>query len=239
MSACGKWAWHHPEKGLSVFHCGSGSCGKPKCRDLFWSRRVRLITALIKEFGLIRFFTLTLDRCKIPKEVDPWDYIHHPWSKMRKRLKRLSAAFKFVAILEAHKTKKYPHIHGFTNLWLPQVEWSIMWNECKGGKIVWIEQVKDGDVSSYVSKELEVAKYVGKENLTQAYKQKRGHRTLWRSEGIRAKYELISSPDWTIIKQEVFTEEGELNNFWTKEGCVWQPNGIRKERPGENTQHLS
>lgn len=188
---------------------------------------MRLITALIKEYGLIRFFTLTLAPDMIPCGIDPWDYIHHPWSKLLKRLKRLSAQFKFVAILEKHKNNDRPHIHGFTNVWISQVDWSIMWHECKGGDIVWIEQVKSGEVSSYVSKELEVAKYVGKENLIGAYKQKKGHRTLWRSKGLKTDYELDTSSEWSIIKQDVFKEDGEYTDYFAKKG-IW--NGSKKEQ---------
>lgn len=199
---------------------------------------MRLISALIKEYGLTRFFTLTLDRNMIPSSQEPWSYIHHPWTKLRKRLKRLYHDFKFVAILEGHKNNKYPHIHGFTNVWVPQVDWSIMWNECEGGQVVWVEQVKDGDVSGYVSKELEVARYVGKENLVAAYKQRNGKRTLWRSEKLKAKYELTKTDGWDILKQDVYTEQGELTDFYQKKGKIWQLKGTKKERLGESTQPL-
>ena len=236
---CGKWAWVHPTEGVSRFFCGRGNCTRPKCHDLVWSRRVMLITALIKEYGLIRFFTLTLDPDMIPSSINAWDYIQHPWSKLRKRIKRLYPEFRFVAILEKHKTNNRPHIHGFTNSWISQLDWSIMWNGCKGGKIVWVEKVKDGDVSSYVSKELEVAKYVGKENLVSAYKEKKGHRTLWRSEKLKAKFELTSSPEWSIIKQDVYTEQGELTDFYEKKGKIWHQKSTPKERPGDNMRRLS
>lgn len=156
----------------------------------------------------------------IPPEVDPWDYIHHPWSKFRKRMGRRYEDFKFVAILEAHKDKKFPHIHGFTNVWMHQKDWSSLWSYSKGGEVVWIERVKEDGVSEYVSKSLEVAKYVGKENLLEGYRQKKKHRTLWRSKDTRAKYELTDHPEWDIIKDRVFTEEGEVTSFFAKKG-VW------------------
>lgn len=170
---------------------------------------------------------MTLDRDMIPDGVNPWDYIHHPWLKLRKRIRRLYPEFKFVAILEAHKNKDYPHIHGFTNVWVAQVDWSIMWNESKGGRIVWIEQVKNGEVSSYVNKELEVAKYVGKENLVAGYKQKKGKKTLWRSENTKAKFELDTSAEWSIIKQDVYNDDGEHTDFFVKKG-MWI--GSQKKR---------
>lgn len=210
---CGSWAWFHPEKGLSPFYCGSGNCANPKCKDLFWSARIRLISALIEEHDLKRFFTLTLDDKFI--QGDPWAYIHRPWSKLRHRLKRLfQGEFKFVAILERHKHRDVPHIHGFCNKWLDVREWSRLWQECEGGKIVWVEKVKEGQTASeYVSKTIEVAKYVGKDQVVPQYvicdqnKKVKRLRTLWRSEKLKAKFELTTSEGWVIIKDAVF-----LNN---------------------------
>lgn len=216
--SCGHWAWRSPSGELQRFFCGSGGCKRPECRNLFWSRRVRLISALISEYGLVRFFTLTLDRNMIPFSDDPWDYIHSPWLKLRKRIHRQHENFKFVAILEGHKNKKYPHIHGFTNVWIPQVDWSIMWHECRGGDVVWIEQVKEGDISKYVSKEIEVARYVGKENLSAGYKHRKNKHTLWRSKGLRAKYELDTTEGWSIIKESVFGDLGVMRDFFAKKG---------------------
>jgi len=139
----------------------------------------------------------------------------------------VNADFKFVAVLEAHKNKAFPHIHGFTNIWLHQREWSRMWNECKGGKIVWVERIESPDLSEYVSKQLEVARYVGKENLAKAYKEKRNHRTLWRSENLKAKFELTHESEWDIIKEQVYGDDGNMLDFWTKKG-VWS-NGQGKQ----------
>lgn len=218
MSACGEWAWYHPEKGYSRWYCGSASCHRSKCHTLFWSRRVRLISALIEEHGLIRFFTLTLDPGMIVG--NPWNYIHSPWVKMRHRLKRRRSDFKFVAVLERHKNRDVPHIHGFTNLWLHQRQWSTLWHESCGGKIVWVEKVKDGDLSAYVSKELNVAKYVGKENLVGVYKDRKVLRTLWRTRGLKAKYELQKETEWSIVKEAMYKEDGSQTD-WAKGEGVW------------------
>lgn len=217
MSSCGSWALYHPQRGLRRFFCGSGNCPRPECQKRFWSARVRLISSLIAEYGLIRFFTLTLDPEFIGKE-NPWEYIHHPWSKMRKRLKRRSSEFRFVAILERHKHRDVPHIHGFTNLWLKQVEWSALWEKCKGGKVVWIEQVKDPNLSEYVSKEINVSQYVSKDTIKASYKVKIKYRTLWRSEGMKARFELDREPGWCIIKESVFKEDGSMTDYATKKG---------------------
>lgn len=214
MSACGEWAWLSPKGDLSRFYCGSGNCHRDKCRTLFWSRRIRLISALVEEYGLIRFFTLTLDPEFI--QGDPWVYIHHPWSKMRKRLKRVKKGIRFVAVLERHKNRDVPHIHGFTDLWLSQAEWSRHWHESCGGRVVWIEKVKDKSASEYVSKQLEVAKYVGKDQIRATYKVKNEYgkekrvRTLWRSEKTKARFELTTEEGWVIIKECVYNEDGNL-----------------------------
>lgn len=216
MTGCGEWAWYSPEKGVKPFYCGSMSCHRQKCRKLFWTRRVRLISELIKEHELKRFFTLTLDREKIPLSDQPWDYIHHVWSKFRKRMNRRFSDFKFVAVLESHKNKKYPHIHGFTNIWMEQALWSRIWSASGGGTIVWIEAVKSKELSEYVSKQIQVAKYVGKENLEVAYKEKGNHRTLWRSKGLKAKFELDKDSEWSIIKEGVYVD-GRVRVFFRKQ----------------------
>lgn len=190
---------------------------------------MRLISALIEEYDLKRFFTLTLRRSIIPKEQDPWEYIHHPWSKFRKRMNRRFASFKFVAVLEAHKNNEYPHIHGFTNVWMHQRNWSTMWSECKGGDIVWVEKVADLQLSEYVSKSLEVARYVGKEQLLDAYKQRKRHRTLWRSENTKAKFELNTSSEWCIIQEKVYNENGEMLDYFSKKG-VWSGSQAKCKR---------
>ena len=189
---------------------------------MFWSRRVRLITALIQEYSLIRFFTLTLAPEYLnDTSVNAWSYIHIPWSRLRKRLKRRFPDFKFVAILERHKHRNVPHIHGFTNVWLDVRDWSQMWSECKGGKIVWIEQVKQGqEVSKYVNKQIEVAKYVSKDTIMPTYEIDKRYRTLWRSENTKAKFELTKGKDSTIIKEEVYNELGEISNYHAKKG-IW------------------
>lgn len=231
MGACGTWAFKHVASGeLKRWFCGHASCERDKCRVLFWSRRVRLISALIEKFDLRRFFTLTLDRDIIPVDLDPWDYVHRPWSKFRKRMNRkYDAGFKFVAVLEAHKNNKFPHIHGFTNVWMRQNEWSEMWQACGGGKIVWVEKVSDSGLSEYVSKSLEVAKYVGKDNLVDGYKQRGKHRSLWRSTKTQADYELTRSHEWSIIQERVYDEDGNMLDFFAKKG-IWDGSKNEQER---------
>ena len=224
MGACGIWAWKSKTGELSRWFCGSGNCEREKCRVMFWSKRVKLITALIQEYSLIRFFTLTLD----PKylndpNVNAWGYIHTPWSKLRKRLKRRFPDFKFVAILEKHKYRDVPHIHGFTNIWLDVREWSRLWSECEGGQIVWLEKVKEGqEVSNYVNKEIEVAKYVSKDTIKASYKIDKRYRTIWRSENTKAEFELTKSKDYSIIKEDVYNENGSIaKEYYNRKKGIW------------------
>ena len=212
---------------MDRFFCGSGNCPREECRNLFWSRRVRLIAALIEEHGLKRFFTLTLDPAMI--EGDPWKYIPVPWYKLRKRISRRYSEFKYVAVLEKHKNRDCPHIHGFTNIWMEKQMWTSLWQKSGGGVITWVSRVKDESPSAYVAKELNAAKYVGKENLIEGYKQKSGGRTLWRSVGLKAKFELTKSEEWSILKEWVYDDEGELNDFFAKKG-VWSGREQKQKR---------
>lgn len=207
------------------------ACHRSECKNLFWSRRVRLLTALIAEYDLIRFFTLTLDPSFI--KGDPWRYIAYPWSKIRKRILRRRADFKFVAILEGHKNRDVPHIHGFTNVWLHQREWSRLWHASCGGSIVWVERVESEGLSRYVSKQIEVARYVGKEQLAVGYKHRKEIRTLWRSKGLKAKFELTSSSKWCILKENVYREDGSLTDWAAKRG-VW--NGSETEQGRQDVE---
>jgi hypothetical protein len=136
-------------------------------------------------------------------------------------------SFLFVAVLEGHKDELWPHLHGFTNTFMWQEDWSTMWEECGGGRVVWVEQVADLQLSKYVSKQINVAKYVGKQQLLAGYRERRKHRALWRSTGLKAKYELQISKEWSIVKEKVYQENGELSDFYAKKG-VWS-NG-KKER---------
>lgn len=220
MKACGTWGWWNSDTGETrPFYCGHATCWRQQCRRLFWAHRVRLVSDLIAEHGLTRFFTLTLSR-GLNGRLSAWDYIPHPWSKLRKRLRRRCPGFKFVAVLESHKDRAWPHIHGFTNEWIPQRDWSQMWEASGGGRVVWVEAVKTAEASEYVSKQLEVARYVGKENLLEAYKLRGSHRTLWRSKGLKAAFELTSEPIWCILKENVYNGRGQMTDYWSKKG-VW------------------
>lgn len=228
MKACGRWAMWHPTEGHTRWFCGSGGCPRPECANLFWSRRVRLITALIVEHGLSRFFTLTLDPDMV--KGDPWTYIRIPWTRFRHRMKRRHhSGFKFVAVLESHKDRDCPHIHGFTNIWMPQEDWSKMWHACCGGAVVWVERVQSSKLGWYVNKQIEVARYVGKEQLKGGYKHRANAHTLWRSTHTKARFELTKASGWCIVKEDVYNEDGQLTDYWSKEG-VWHYGQNKQQR---------
>jgi len=198
---CGQWTWQNSEtKEVAQAFCGAMSCPNPRCKKAFWQKRVDLISDLINEYDLKKFFTLTLDRAIIPKEVSPWEYIHIPWCSFRRVIKRKYPTFKFVAVLEGHKDKHFPHIHGFTNVWMSHVEWSRHWEGCKGGKVVWVERVVDEKASAYVGKALDAAHYVGKQQLIEAYKYRGNRRIFWRSTGMKSRAECCdASSPWKLI----------------------------------------
>ena len=214
--ACGHWGVKSPEGRLTPFKCGHRGCSSQECRRLFWWRRVRLIADLVTEYQLDKFFTLTLDPELFDKE--PWTEIQHVWSKFRKRMSRRTKAkglggWKFVAVLESHKTRKWPHIHGFTDFWMAQADWSSIWYECCGGKIVWVEKVVDiVSIGDYVGKQIDVARYVGKQSIVGVPSKVEGKtiRTLWRSKYLKSKKELTKEEGWCIIKERIYDGNGNL-----------------------------
>lgn len=230
LNGCGKWAWIDLENRSTYgrFFCGRSTCFRAVCRKKFWRARIRLISDLVVKYDLKRFFTLTIDPRHLSVDQSAWLYIHKPWSKLRKRINRRFPGWKYIAVLEGHKSRDVPHIHGFTDVWMLQKEWSQMWSDCKGGKIVWVEKVKDEKLSNYVSKTLEVAKYVGKENLEKGYKENKGFRTLWRSKNTRADFELQKEKRYSILRMDVYNEDGTLTDFFAKKG-VWS-NGKKKRQ---------
>lgn len=203
---CGQWAWQNGDGDRFPFLCGSASCGRTECKQIYYTRRIRLISSLIEEYKLNKFFTLTLDRRKVNEET-AWQEIQYIWNKMRTILKRKYPSFKFVAVLEQHKDDRYPHIHGFTNTWIPQSEWSKHWDNCGGGPITDVRAVT-GKAEEYVSKELHAALYVGKQNLLDARSRLEGRqRSIWRSTKMKAKFELAEKdPNWLLLKRAIFKE---------------------------------
>lgn len=206
QSVCGRWGFVNIESGeIKRFFCGSRRCHRKECAKIFHWRRVRLLDALVREHGLNYFFTLTLDP-KLHEGECLWDCIPHVWSKFRKRIRRLEHNLKFVAVLEAHKNGR-PHIHGFWNRF---ISWELVrdhWRDSGAGVGVFLDTVTTSGVADYVSKQLEVAKYVGKDQITGIPHSCK--RALWRSKGLKAGFELTNEVKYAIIKEDVFNSEGE------------------------------
>ena len=204
---CGSWAWLERSSGeVKRYYCGLGTCDREHCQKLFWLQRVRLISGLIPKYNLDKFFTLTVNR-SLTKE-ESWDTISSIWTNTRRGLRRDYPNFLFVSILEAHKDG-YPHIHGFTNTWLKTEEWSRRFSACGGGEVAWVEKVKSGDITEYVSKQFNVVKYVGKDQVVTAKKHlKSRQRSLWRSKGMKADFELENNDksDWVLAQGAYFLD---------------------------------
>ena len=200
---CGKWQFVNQATGeYRPFYCGGRSCGRPECISKFYKSRIRLISDCIKEFNLDKFYTLTLDPVSFRSDDEAWDKIADIWHRARTGIQRDYPGFHYISVLESHKKNSRPHIHGFTNTWIHQREWSKRWSACGGGIITWVERV-EGDPQLYVCKELEIARYVGKDNLQNA-RQLAGHRkrTLWRSRiKTKAESKVNDVPsDWFLDK---------------------------------------
>ena len=91
----------------------------------------------------------------------------------------------------------------------------------------------DAGASEYVSKSLEVARYVGKDNIVGAYGEKKKCKTLWRSRGLKAKYELTTEPGWSIIKECVFKDDGTMSRYGQERYGKY---GSQEERKGKDVE---
>ncbi len=171
---------------------------------MFWRRRVGLLGDLVLQYQLTKFYTLTLrqDNCTIE---EAWLKVSDYWRNCRTTLKRDYPGFLYVSVLEEHKSG-FPHVHGFTNTWIAQGEWSSRWAANGGGPIVWVEKVSN-DVSEYVSKQWNVAHYVGKQAIC-GPKERLVRRTLWRSVGMKTVAEVTKREDglWRLVKGHVFDD---------------------------------
>lgn len=209
---CGRWAFYRKSDGKTVpFLCGSRRCGREECKRIFHWRRVRLISTIVSEHCLDRFFTLTTD----PEKDDglcPWKAIPKTYDKFMKRIRRLYHDIKYIAILEAHKNGR-PHIHGFWNRYIPWKDIVFHWSNSGGGIGVYVEYLRDiNKATDYVSKQLDVAKYVGKDQVVGVPTTVR--KALWRSQHTKASFELKKETEWDIIKDDVYDSKGKQVRFY-------------------------
>ncbi len=227
-SGCGSWLYFNRETGqCQRFFCGHSTCDRPECIKRFWLARVKLISELITDYSLDKFFTLTMTR-DMPVEI-AWKSIAGVWNKFLTMTRREYPGFIYVAVLERHEDG-YPHVHGFTQTWVSQEWYSEKFAACGGGSIAWVERVKctsSGEAASYVAKQL--GRYVGKQNVVGA---KRiigiGKRTLWRSSHMKAAFELGgSSGKWVVLRGNFFDNEGKPTYYieQTDAGFNIKPNG--------------
>lgn len=211
--ACGSWAWYNSEtREVHPFFCGSARCLRQRCRDMFWWKRIQRL----KGAGNFlhnppnypgKFFTLTFR----PGETDKksWDNWWKPWNNFRKIIKRKYGYFSYMAILEKHKDNNRVHIHGITNLWMHQREWSTRWEAVGGGPVVDIRMVTDDNFAEYFSKDCGIAGYFGKDNMTQAYLKAR-RRSIFASRDITAwekdaKAKAAKTP-WALCKEVIYRD---------------------------------
>lgn len=70
-------------------------------------------------------------------------YIREVWRKFRVTLKRkLGKNVSFISVVELHKSG-YPHLHALVDQYIPQAWISEAWSGLGGGRVVYIERVKD------------------------------------------------------------------------------------------------
>lgn len=212
---CGSWLLYNKATGKSTrYFCGLVCCDRPECKSKFHGRRLRLIADLMDEYGLDKFFTLTMTR-EMTLE-DAWKSIAKVWHKFLTMTRRVYPGFVYVAVLESHKDG-FPHIHGFTQTWVKQEWYADIFAACGGGNVAWVEKVS-GDAAAYVSKQL--GRYVGKQNLCEAKRiMGKRKRTIWRSKGLKTKRERQGKSDnWILVKANCFDIDGKPLYDLRKEG---------------------
>ena len=212
---CGRNLLFNPKDGKWIrAYCGLFSCGREICQYKAWIKRVRLITDLILEHQLKRFFTLTLTR-----DVDEhkaWEVWPKIWIRFRHRILRLYPDWQFVLLLEAHKDG-YPHGHGFSSLYIPQAVLLHHWRgaakeyfKSGGVNIKAVTGSQEGEIAQYVTKNLGVARYVGKSAIVTARQYlKKGKRSLYRSKGLKTKSEINPTQNDFHFLDGIFFHESE------------------------------
>jgi len=209
---CGSWPWLNKKTGeTSVFFCGLASCGREYCQKLYHFRRVRILSDLIQQYSLNRFFTITMGRDTDVHES--WDRFPGIWDNVRRMLVRSFPGLRFASVMEAHKDG-YPHMHGFLNRYVEQHWFSKTVSNCGGGDYVWIEAIEfKMGIEEYVNKQLDVARYVGKEQVITARQMlKPRARSFFRSENMKTEHEKekAGESDFILVKEHIYkqTEKG-------------------------------
>ncbi len=161
--------------------CGLRACFHRQCRENYAKKRLRIMQEMQEDNNLNYFFTLTLDPKKLGSDKEAWDKIPLIWSKFRKRLSRKYPEIRWFAILEKHTTNNRPHVHGMWDMFVDASWLRQSWEECGGGVQIDLQYVKQGDITTYLNKALNVVKYFGKKNMDIAEYLKPGQRIFWYS----------------------------------------------------------
>jgi len=211
-SMCGKWAWRNKNTGsVKAWYCGSARCRRKRCKTAYHAKRLDQVIYGCESRKLNRFLTLTVKPSSIPKGTCPWKHISTTWNKFRTIISRKYPEFEYLGILEQHKDGR-PHIHAFINMYLPIDEVIQHWTNCGGGRSLKIELVKSSrQAQEYVTKSLDVYKYVGKQQLTDAANSvPKRSRTLWRSKLVKDRPKPESKKEVELMKEVMYNEDGEL-----------------------------
>jgi len=254
---CGIWQMRNKtDNRHHDFFCGSMRCENPECQRKFVWRRREIMDGVMEQYGLNRFFTLTLDPKKVNGGIyDAWDEIANMWQKMRKRINRYCMTdhgqpFVFICIVEAQKNGM-PHIHGLTSNWINKMQLRKHWQECGGGRTNIQAVRRPKNAGNYM------AKYMGKEEILAAAEYTLpGTRTIWRSRGLLTEKEkwdrmyvewkkaFMLPAEWELYKGSADTLRSELDErlpeaLWTlsEESHVTGKPGVpEEEASGEYEQ---
>jgi hypothetical protein len=165
-------------------------CGPKKAAELR-----EQITKKAKEHDLSRFVTLTLDP-NIEAKIKDIKYIRSVWRKFRVYLKReFGDTVSFISVVELHKSG-VPHLHVLVDRYIHQGWISEKWARLGGGRIVFIEKVKDLSTIGWY-----LAKYLTKEMILSA---PNGVRRYSSSRNIKLR-EPREPSGWMLSKQSMET----------------------------------
>ena len=152
-------------------------------------------------------------------------YIRDVWRKFRVSLKRkLGKSVSFISVVELHKSG-CPHLHALVDQYIPQAWISDAWSSLGGGRVVYIERVKDlrkigWYLGKYLTKEMLLSpagasrRYSSSRNIKLGSFEKCG----WRP----AKYtmETLYRSAKNRIVHEVLDENGHVKSFMVAEEVV-------------------
>jgi len=219
-----RWVDHQTGK-VTEFYCGSIHCAHPMCQKKRVRKTKLMLAALIREYKLNFFATLTLDPSKIPGQTEEeklrtaWtSYLKYTWHKFMTMIRRKYRGIKFVAVIEPH-VSMYPHIHAFFSVEIKQADLIEKFCTCGGGYISSIAELEDykqaaAYVADYCAKEVSVEP--GPRTVNPAFLKycPKGTRFLLRSKKLKTKFETKQQnkdwhPQWEAwdLREAVFEDD--------------------------------